>query len=55
MLELKVLLRVAKRHLPKVVLLVQSITFQTFSLNLESTNGAASVSEIMKLFSLLSP
>lgn len=54
-LGLKGLLRVAKRHLPRVVLLGLSTTFLIFLLTLESSNGVVSVSEIMKLFSSLSP
>lgn len=55
MLELKELLRVAKRHLLRVVLLGLSTTFLIFLLTLESSNGVVSVSEIMKLFCLPSP
>ena len=54
-LELRGLLRVAKRHLPRVVLLGLSTTYLIFLLTLESSNGVASVSEIMKLFSSPSP
>lgn len=51
LLELKVLLRVAKMHLLKEELQAPSTTFLTFSLTLESSNGVVSVSAIMKLFS----
>lgn len=54
-LELKVLLRVAMKHPPKVELLALSTMFLTFLLTLESSNGAVSVSGIMKPSSLLSP
>ena len=55
MLELKELLRVAKRHLPREVLLGLSTMYLIFLLTLESSNGVVSDSEIMKLFCLLSP
>ena len=51
LLEVKVLLRVAKMHLPKEEPLALSTTFLTFLLTPESSNGAVSVSVIMKLFS----
>jgi hypothetical protein len=54
-LELKELLRVAKRHLPRAVLLGLSTMYLIFLLTLESSNGVVSDSEIMKLFCLLSP
>lgn len=53
--ELKVVLRVATKHPQKVELLALSTMFLTFLLTLESSNGAVSVSVIMKLSSLLSP
>jgi hypothetical protein len=53
-LELRGLLRVAKRHLLRVVLLGLSTTYLIFLLTLESSNGVVSVSEIMKLFCSLS-
>jgi hypothetical protein len=49
-LELRGLLRAVKRHLLRVVLLGLLTTFLIFLLTLESSNGAVSVSEIMKLF-----
>jgi hypothetical protein len=50
-LELRGLLRVAKRHLLRAGLLGLSTMYLIFLLTLESSNGAVSVSEIMKLFS----
>jgi hypothetical protein len=54
-LELKGLLRVAKRHLLRAGLLGLSTMYLIFLLTLESFNGVVSVSEIMKLFCLPSP
>ena len=54
-LELRGLLRVAKRHLLRAVLLGLSTMYLIFLLTLESSNGAVSVSEIMKPFCLPSP
>ena len=51
LLEVKVLLRVAKMHLPMEEPLALLTTFLTFLLTLESSNGVVSVSGIMKLFS----
>ena len=51
LLEVKVLLRVAKMHLPMEEPLALLTTFLTFLLTLESSNGVVSVSAIMKLFS----
>jgi hypothetical protein len=51
LLEVKVLLRVAKMHLPMEESLDLLTTFLTFLPTLESSNGVVSVSVIMKLFS----
>jgi hypothetical protein len=54
-LELRGLLRAVKRHLPRAGLLGLSTTYLIFLLTLESSNGAVSVSEIMKPFCSPSP